>query len=199
MFAGVWQACGRRLCESGAGHLDVHAQCYFFAKSKGSACIQTPLICGFDPFACRSAAHLSQQRYSQGARDAPKHQQRTSASLGMQIERRPLVLVAAVTADGQEHSIILQNAETVKLVGPEVSEGRDTAQTQRGGEAARGSAKDRQGHREVAAGGAVPVPVAQHWGAVAVTEVQPGLELFVRRSHEGRHMGMPVQETLSEV
>ena len=35
-----------------------------------------------------------------------------------QVESRPLVLVAARTEDGVEHSIIVQNAETVKLVGP---------------------------------------------------------------------------------
>ncbi|KAK9826503.1 hypothetical protein WJX81_007331 [Elliptochloris bilobata] len=33
-------------------------------------------------------------------------------------ERRPLVLVEAATADGERHSLLLQNAETVRLVGP---------------------------------------------------------------------------------
>lgn len=37
----------------------------------------------------------------------------------VKIERRPLVLVEAATAEGQSYSILLQNAETVKLVGPE--------------------------------------------------------------------------------
>jgi 3-dehydroquinate synthase class II len=36
----------------------------------------------------------------------------------VKIERRPLVLVEASTAQGQAYSILLQNAETVKLVGP---------------------------------------------------------------------------------
>ncbi|HEX7523693.1 MAG TPA: 3-dehydroquinate synthase II, partial [Candidatus Deferrimicrobium sp.] len=34
------------------------------------------------------------------------------------VERRPLVLVRAVSPPGNEHSIVLQNAETIRLVGP---------------------------------------------------------------------------------
>jgi 3-dehydroquinate synthase II len=34
------------------------------------------------------------------------------------VERRPLVLVRAVGPSGNEHSIVLQNAETIRLVGP---------------------------------------------------------------------------------
>ena len=34
------------------------------------------------------------------------------------VERRPLVLVRAVGPTGNEHSIVLQNAETIRLVGP---------------------------------------------------------------------------------
>lgn len=117
----------------------------------------------------------------------------------MQVERRPLVLVAAVTADGDEHSIILQNAETVKLVGPVASERQDTSQAQPGGGAAGGSGSDQQGTHKAAACATVSVSIARDWGTVSVTEVRPGQELFVRRSHAGRHMGMPVWQTLSEV
>lgn len=45
--------------------------------------------------------------------------QRTAVVGRMKIERRPLVLVEAQTADGRNHSIILQNAETVKLLSAE--------------------------------------------------------------------------------
>ena len=34
------------------------------------------------------------------------------------VERRPLVLVRAVGPSGNEHSVVLQNAETIRLVGP---------------------------------------------------------------------------------
>jgi 3-dehydroquinate synthase II len=36
----------------------------------------------------------------------------------VKVERRPLVLLAAVAPSGNEHSIVLQNAETIRLVGP---------------------------------------------------------------------------------
>lgn len=38
-----------------------------------------------------------------------------------QMQVRPLVLIQAATEDGNEHSVMLQNAETVKLVGPDDS------------------------------------------------------------------------------
>jgi 3-dehydroquinate synthase II len=36
----------------------------------------------------------------------------------VKVERRPLVLVRAVAPSGGEHSVVLQNAETIRLVGP---------------------------------------------------------------------------------
>jgi 3-dehydroquinate synthase II len=36
----------------------------------------------------------------------------------VKVERRPLVLVRALSPSGGEHSIVLQNAETIRLVGP---------------------------------------------------------------------------------
>jgi 3-dehydroquinate synthase II len=36
----------------------------------------------------------------------------------VKVERRPLVLVRATSPTGDEHSIVLQNAETIRLVGP---------------------------------------------------------------------------------
>ena len=38
-------------------------------------------------------------------------------------ESRPLLMVTAQTADGQAHSLLLQNAETVRLVAPAPSSG----------------------------------------------------------------------------
>jgi 3-dehydroquinate synthase class II len=48
----------------------------------------------------------------------PTGRQRAAVVGRVKIERRPLVLVVARTTDGAEHSILLQNAETVKVVGP---------------------------------------------------------------------------------
>lgn len=45
--------------------------------------------------------------------------QRTAIVGRMKIERRPLILVEARTSDGRHHSVILQNAETVKLLSAE--------------------------------------------------------------------------------
>jgi 3-dehydroquinate synthase II len=36
----------------------------------------------------------------------------------VKVERRPLVLLRAVGPSGNDHSIVLQNAETIRLVGP---------------------------------------------------------------------------------
>ncbi|MBI5905055.1 MAG: 3-dehydroquinate synthase II [Deltaproteobacteria bacterium] len=36
----------------------------------------------------------------------------------VKVERRPLVLIRAVAPSGNEHSVVLQNAETIRLVGP---------------------------------------------------------------------------------
>jgi 3-dehydroquinate synthase II len=36
----------------------------------------------------------------------------------VKVERRPLVLIRAASPSGNEHSIVLQNAETIRLVGP---------------------------------------------------------------------------------
>lgn len=50
----------------------------------------------------------------------------------MQVEARPLVLVEAKAEDGAIYSTLLQNAETVRLVGPAA----DAADTADGGQQA---------------------------------------------------------------
>lgn len=95
------------------------------------------------------------------------------------------MLVVAETSDGQEHSILLQNAETVKLVGPSAADGAlsivdgGTSSALPGPRAGKGSAA---------------------WRALAVTDLEPGDSLYVKRSEAGtgRHMGTAVQETLNE-
>lgn len=81
------------------------------------------------------------------------------------------MLVAAESSDGAEHSILLQNAETVKLVGPVDPEGATNSESDR-----------------------------RQWRTIAVTEIQPGDKVHVNRAEAGvgRHMGTAVQETLNE-
>lgn len=88
-----------------------------------------------------------------------------------QIERRPLTLVAAATPDGDEASVILQNAETVKLIGPSVK-------TQ----------------------GTVPLESdgGRCWLSHAVPSLAIGDNLLVLRSGAARHMGLAVNEHLIE-
>jgi 3-dehydroquinate synthase class II len=96
------------------------------------------------------------------------------------------VLVAARTADGQEDSVLLQNAETVKLVGPASLAGEGAGAV----------------HSDCVAGPEVMDEDAPRlkWKTVAVTDVKAGDLLFVKRSvaGAGRHMGTAVQETLHE-
>lgn len=82
------------------------------------------------------------------------------------------VLVEAATSDGQSHSHLLQNAETVRLVGP------------RGGAAAEGIV-----------GGASAAPA---WRAVSVSELQEGDEVWVLRQGGARHTGVSIEESIVE-
>lgn len=120
------------------------------------------------------------------------------------------MLVAAETSDGQEHSILLQNAETVKLVGPpspsssagrsSSSGGRNSLNVEDGGAAGsppaggeRAGTNSKGTNSDKGTNGAT-------WRARAVTELEPGDCLYVKRSASGtgRHLGTAVQETLNE-
>jgi 3-dehydroquinate synthase class II len=106
----------------------------------------------------------------------------------VQVERRPLVLVKAVTGTGDTISVILQNAETVKLV-CKVSTDAHLKGT-------------KDGMTENSCG-VIDALAEKHrapqWRAVAVTELTPGCHAFILPSTSGRHMGMAINETLSEV
>jgi 3-dehydroquinate synthase class II len=80
---------------------------------------------------------------------------------------------------------MLQNAETVKLVGPHWNS--DSSHT----------------NVETADATKLPVQIAaegaQSWRSIAVTALAVGDVLFVQRLQGGRHMGTAVQESLNEV
>eukprot|EP00884_Botryococcus_braunii_P019779 jgi/Botrbrau1/6485/Bobra.0034s0058.1 len=64
-------------------------------------------------------AYLSELRSGSEVLVADAEGRTRTALVGRcKIERRPMVLVEAETSDGQRHSLMLQNAETVKLMGP---------------------------------------------------------------------------------
>ena len=81
----------------------------------------------------------------------------------------PQVLVEAETADKFRHSILLQNAETVRLVGPATVHGDG------------GSAKQVNG-----------------WRAVSVSELKEGAQLYVLRQDGARHTGISISEQIVE-
>jgi 3-dehydroquinate synthase class II len=114
----------------------------------------------------------------------------------VQVERRPLVLVKAVTPEGDTISVILQNAETVKLVCSNPPESRADVQGTSGGNLER--------HEIVNVGAAASRSVLVDeqepgWCAVPVTELAPGHLVFVLLSASGRHMGMAINESLTEL
>lgn len=88
----------------------------------------------------------------------------------VKIERRPLVLVEAQTEDGVEHSIILQNAETVKLVGP----------------------RKKSSSGDVESGG------KKEWRTLSVSEIVPGDEVYVLVQNAARHTGVSIEESITE-
>lgn len=104
----------------------------------------------------------------------------------VKIERRPLVLVEAETPeDGLRHSLLVQNAETVKLVGPGDDDGS-------------------RGWR------AIPVVSGQRLRTCTIlpsnevmattlqTELRPGDRLLVTRQAAARHTGIPIEEQIVE-
>lgn len=133
-----------------------------------------------------------------------------SALVGrVKIEARPLVLVEAELPDGDRCSVLLQNAETVRLVGParptdghgsSGSSSGDPGQPAAGaGAAAAGVGPGRQegGNGSGAATEALP-HAQQAWRAVSVSQLAPGHQLFVLRQEGARHTGVAIQESITE-
>ena len=88
----------------------------------------------------------------------------------MKIERRPLMLVKAVDANKGEFAILLQNAETVKLVGPSKGQEKTFATPSAG----------------------------QTWRSISMAEIKPGDEVFVLEQLGARHTGVAIEETIVE-
>jgi 3-dehydroquinate synthase class II len=97
------------------------------------------------------------------------------------VEARPMVLVEAVTAGGDVISTLLQNAETVRLIGPAPG-GSGSGSGGNGSGSGSGSGS----------GGA-------KWRAVSVSELAEGDEVFVLEQAAARHTGIAIEERISEV
>jgi 3-dehydroquinate synthase class II len=83
------------------------------------------------------------------------------------------MLVEAETPDGTKHSTLLQNAETVRLVGPAA--------------APPGAAQGSTDSSDAAA-----------WQAVSVSALHVGQQVYVLQQQGARHTGISIQERISE-
>lgn len=106
--------------------------------------------------------------------------------------------IEADTQDGQRHSVILQNAETVKLVGPaaQSSDAAGAASSPPGTSSAAADVELDAHMHETATTDSKQASRA--WQTRAVSEMVAGDVVYVSRSEAGRHMGHAVQETLIE-
>ena len=89
------------------------------------------------------------------------------------------MLIEAETADHAVHSLLLQNAETVRLVGP--AEHSSTA-FREGGDRDEDDKADR----------------AAAWRAVSVSEMQLGDKVYLRQQGAARHTGISIEESIVE-
>ena len=91
------------------------------------------------------------------------------------------VLVEAETQDGQHHSILLQNAETVRLVGPCSAQQslKQNLQTASGGQP---TAPDHESSSE----------------AISVSELRSGQSVYLHLQGAARHTGISIQESIVE-
>ena len=102
------------------------------------------------------------------------------------------MLVEARTEDGETHSTLLQNAETVRLIGPtsscvpsataEASNG-SPSNPMKGAKEARDFQKEQQ---------------RPDWEAIPVSTMAPGDKLYVLRQEGARHTGISIEERIVE-
>ena len=89
------------------------------------------------------------------------------------------VLIEAETADHAVHSLLLQNAETVRLVGPAKQSS-----------AAVGAGAERDGEGKDHG--------ATAWRAVSVSQMQVGDKVFMRQQVAALHTGISIKESIVE-
>ncbi|KAG2491204.1 hypothetical protein HYH03_010414 [Edaphochlamys debaryana] len=127
----------------------------------------------------------------------------------VKIERRPLVVVELRCPDGSPASLMLQNAETVKLLGPAPAPApapapppaaaQASASTPAPAQAGEGTAdKGAAGTGGPGAGGAAGAGAGATWRAVSVSALAPGDRVFVLQAAAARHTGIAIEEFILE-
>ena len=89
------------------------------------------------------------------------------------------MLIEAETADHAVHSLLLQNAETVRLVGPAEQSSAASGE---------GTERDGASQGNGAAG----------WRAVSVSQIQVGDKVYLRQQGAARHTGISIEESIVE-
>ena len=134
-------------------------------------------------------AYLSELRSGREALAVDAAGRARAAVVGRcKVEARPMVLVeAAAPGGGGTVSTLLQNAETVKLVGPAA------AGTTGGGGGGSGGG---DGGGSGSGGGS---DQQRPWRAIPVTELKAGDRVFLYEQEGARHTGIAIQERISEL
>lgn len=118
-------------------------------------------------------------------------QQKTALVGRVKIETRPLVLVEAETEDGLRHSILLQNAETVRLIGPQPAESPEASESHTH-ESGHISDSHTLQPAEQSDGG------QPQFVAVSVSELEVGQMVYLHLQGAARHTGISIQENIVE-
>lgn len=114
----------------------------------------------------------------------------------------PQVLVEAELGDGERCSVLLQNAETVRMVGPAAADSASSTSTSTSASA---SAEDgyvwqqggaRAGSSSGGSGGGGGQQPS--WRAISVSDLAVGDRLFVLRQGGARHTGVAIEESITE-
>jgi 3-dehydroquinate synthase class II len=108
------------------------------------------------------------------------------------------MLVEARTPDGALHSTLLQNAETVRLVGPAQQQPQQQQQQQQQKERPPPTADRVSQSTQMRAAAAVPGVSAPGWVALPVSELAPGNVVYVLQQEGARHTGISIQERIVE-
>lgn len=96
------------------------------------------------------------------------------------------MLVEAETHDGQRHSILLQNAETVRLIGPSTSMSPGPNQDTRADLDSTPQPSDAVDNQKA------------HSLAVSVSELALGQSVYLHLQGAARHTGISIQEHIVE-
>ena len=123
------------------------------------------------------------------------------------------MLLEAELPDGDRCSVLLQNAETVRVVGPGVAPSGQLQEQQRrqrqeeqgwqleacsGQQSGGGNVVDDGQQREQQQGGGEPEQGCSSWHAVSVSQVAVGDRLLVLRQPGARHTGVAIEESITE-